>query len=234
MNTRRAEIELARKLLALLNPAQQLALSLGEDDAQLILDAGLGKVTDKLAPILARLRRIGMEPGIKAALRTIEQVQRSSEQAWIEQARAASIRISRTPAEAALIKAAAKRSSALITSIPAQLADEVGAQVAQAIAEGRSTLDLGKLIAERTGIAQRRAQLIARNEIGTVNAELAQTRQQAAGVTQYRWRTSRDERVRPEHAARDRQVFSWDDPPEGGHPGEAINCRCIALPILDT
>ena len=29
----------------------------------------------------------------------------------------------------------------------------------------------------------------------------------------------------------DDQVFRWDDPPDGGHPGEAYNCRCVAEPI---
>jgi predicted chitinase len=31
----------------------------------------------------------------------------------------------------------------------------------------------------------------------------------------------------------DDQVFAWSDPPAGGHPGEAWNCRCTAEPIID-
>ncbi|MEE8393530.1 MAG: phage minor head protein, partial [Rhodospirillales bacterium] len=42
----------------------------------------------------------------------------------------------------------------------------------------------------------------------------------------YIWRTVGDSKVRSSHAERDGKVFSWDDPPEGGHPGEAPNCRC--------
>ncbi len=44
----------------------------------------------------------------------------------------------------------------------------------------------------------------------------------------YIWRTRGDGKVRSEHAERDGKEFSWDDPPDGGHPGEAPNCRCRA------
>jgi len=46
---------------------------------------------------------------------------------------------------------------------------------------------------------------------------------------QYIWRTRGDSKVRSEHAERDGKVFEWDNPPEGGHPGEAPNCRCWAM-----
>lgn len=42
-----------------------------------------------------------------------------------------------------------------------------------------------------------------------------------------------DGKVRSSHADRDGKTFSWDDPPEGGHPGEALNCRCTAEDIVD-
>ncbi len=41
-----------------------------------------------------------------------------------------------------------------------------------------------------------------------------------------------DERVRPSHEALDGTRQRWDDPPAEGHPGEPINCRCIAEPVL--
>jgi len=28
------------------------------------------------------------------------------------------------------------------------------------------------------------------------------------------------------------KIFFWDEPPEGGHPGDAHNCRCFAEPML--
>ena len=44
----------------------------------------------------------------------------------------------------------------------------------------------------------------------------------------YIWRTAGDSKVRSSHAERNGETFSWDAPPEGGHPGEAPNCRCRA------
>lgn len=44
----------------------------------------------------------------------------------------------------------------------------------------------------------------------------------------YVWSTVGDHKVRDSHAARDGEVFSWSDPPEGGHPGEDYGCRCTA------
>jgi putative chitinase len=49
----------------------------------------------------------------------------------------------------------------------------------------------------------------------------------------YIWRSQDDARVRPAHAENDDRVFAWANPPAGGHPGEAWNCRCMAEPVID-
>lgn len=51
---------------------------------------------------------------------------------------------------------------------------------------------------------------------------------------QYIWRTAGDGDVRPEHAAREGQVFDWSNPPKGGHPGEDYGCRCVAEALEKT
>ena len=51
-------------------------------------------------------------------------------------------------------------------------------------------------------------------------------------TTHYVWRTRRDGKVRSHHAEREGQVFAWDEPPEGGHPGEDYGCRCTAEAYL--
>jgi hypothetical protein len=43
---------------------------------------------------------------------------------------------------------------------------------------------------------------------------------EALRVLEYTWRSRDDARVRADHAGYDDQVFSWSDPPEGGHPGQ--------------
>lgn len=121
---------------------------------------------------------------------------------------------------------------ALIKSIPSQFFDDVEKHVLRAVREAQTSEQLGKVIADRFGVAQDRATLIARDQLGKFYGEVAGARQQSMGVTHYIWRTSNDERVREEHAAREGQTFAWDDPPEDGNPGEAINCRCFAEPDL--
>ncbi|MDP3960110.1 MAG: phage minor head protein [Pseudorhodobacter sp.] len=56
---------------------------------------------------------------------------------------------------------------------------------------------------------------------------------EALHVDRYIWRSRDDSRVRSAHAEYDDHIFSWSDPPEGGHPGQGWNCRCTAEPIID-
>ena len=58
-----------------------------------------------------------------------------------------------------------------------------------------------------------------------------QLRQQDLGIERYIWRSQDDAKVRDSHADFDDQVFRWDLPPAGGHPGQAHNCRCVAEPV---
>lgn len=52
------------------------------------------------------------------------------------------------------------------------------------------------------------------------------------GFTEYKWRTQRDDRVRPLHAQMDDRWFRIDDPapqPLGLQPGEDWGCRCYMI-----
>jgi len=122
---------------------------------------------------------------------------------------------------------------ALIKSIDAQYLDDVATFVKVAQAEGWSAARAGREIAAITGTPLSRAKLVARDQIATLNGQITQQRQTEAGVKRYRWSTSQDERVRPEHEALEGRIFDWNDPPAEGHPGEPINCRCVAIPVLD-
>lgn len=57
-------------------------------------------------------------------------------------------------------------------------------------------------------------------------------RQRALGIDQYVWESRDDAQVRDLHADHDGGTFDWDAAPEGGHPGQAHNCRCWARPVL--
>ena len=120
----------------------------------------------------------------------------------------------------------------LIRSIPDRLLDDVEGIVLRGIRRGLSATEMGREIQARTGVAQRRARLIARDQVASLNGELTQRRQTTLGVREYIWRTSRDDAVRDDHKAREGKTFRWDKPPSDGHPGEPINCRCTAEPVI--
>jgi SPP1 gp7 family putative phage head morphogenesis protein len=127
----------------------------------------------------------------------------------------------------------AEVNAALIRDIDAVLVADVSKLMLTAQAEGWGARTAGRELAKRTGIATRRATLIARDQISNINSQLTKQRQTDAGVREYIWRTSGDERVRDEHAAREGKRYRWSDPPPDGHPGEPILCRCTAEPVLD-
>lgn len=121
---------------------------------------------------------------------------------------------------------------ALIKSLPSETFDRIERIVLGGINDGRRWEDMADEIEKRFDVARGRAQLIARDQVGKFYGAVNRARQAELGVTSYRWRTSLDERVRPEHAAREGKLFSWAEPPEDGAPGQPINCRCTAEPDL--
>ena len=122
---------------------------------------------------------------------------------------------------------------ALIKSVEDRYLAEVEREVFAGARQGLSTKDISATIRKRGKVAKSRADLIARDQVNKFNGQLSKLRQTNIGVERYVWRTSLDERVRPEHRAREGKIFDWDSPPGDGHPGEPINCRCYAEPILE-
>jgi SPP1 gp7 family putative phage head morphogenesis protein len=92
--------------------------------------------------------------------------------------------------------------------------------------------EIARTLDERFSIVENRARLIARDQVASLNGELNRLRQTNLGVESYIWRTSQDDRVREEHEALEGERFTWAQGSPEGHPGEPINCRCIAEPVL--
>lgn len=120
----------------------------------------------------------------------------------------------------------------LIRSIPQQALDRLQGKVIQAVRVGTPTALVKTMIRDEYAVTTRRAELIARDQVGKLNGQLTGARQQSIGVTSYKWRGSLDERERDEHVAREGKVIPWNEPPSDGHPGEPIQCRCWAEPVL--
>ncbi len=110
--------------------------------------------------------------------------------------------------------------------------DKIGLSLKRGIREGRLQKDIVKDIRQMTDMSKRRAMLIARNAPLQYSGALTRHHQTSAGIKQYRWQASHDERVRASHRDRDGKIFSWDC--TGPYPRSEVNCRCDAVPILDT
>lgn len=123
-----------------------------------------------------------------------------------------------------------------ITSIAEDYLKDVAHKVTSGMRQGMRHEELAEQIEERYGVSESKAKLIARDQINKFNGELTKHRQEDVGVEKYRWKSSGDNRVRDSHSDRDGKLFTWE---EGTgisgdrHPGEAINCRCWAEPVLD-
>jgi SPP1 gp7 family putative phage head morphogenesis protein len=99
--------------------------------------------------------------------------------------------------------------------------------------QGLRVEQIRSLIRERFSVSESRADLIARDQTLKLNAQMTRENYKRANVSRYVWTTTRDERVRDAHAELDGKVFSFDEPPEPGNPGEDFQCRCVAFPVFD-
>jgi len=107
--------------------------------------------------------------------------------------------------------------------------------------EGMRWESLVEQIQHDGDVTENRAKLIARDQTAKINSAFNQERQQQVGIEKYEWQTSGDERVRESHAEVDGKIFEWGEagPVAGSvngepcHPGEDIQCRCVAVPVVN-
>jgi SPP1 gp7 family putative phage head morphogenesis protein len=104
----------------------------------------------------------------------------------------------------------------------------------RAASDGIPGAVLAEQIEQRFGIAERHARLIARDQIGKLEAKLTQARCQEMGIASYDWISLLvGKNRRREHVARHGRRFRYDSPPADGHPGFAICCQCRQMPAWD-
>lgn len=148
------------------------------------------------------------------------------------------------PAVGEQIKAFQKENIALIKSLTTQQIERVEPLIYRGVRQGLSYTQIIKNMRADQAITRNRARLIARDQTNKFNGQLSQIRQKSVGVTEYRWRNSNDNRVRGNpaglypkskysHWNREGKKYKWSDPPPDGHPGEPIQCRCWAEPVID-
>lgn len=133
-----------------------------------------------------------------------------------------------------ILVATTRENVALIRSIPEEYFKKIETLVFTGTTQGTRA---GSMIAQIQKIGKtttKRAKLIARDQSSKLNSALNQQRQQNLDVEEYIWRTSGDERVRHNHRSKNGKKFRWDSPPKDtGHPGQDIQCRCVAQAIIN-
>lgn len=127
----------------------------------------------------------------------------------------------------------------LIKSIAQEHLSEVQGLVMRSVQNGRNLGYLHDELRKRYGITKRRAELISRDQNNKATASLTRTRQIDLGIKQAMWKHSTaGKHPRPGHvqAGKDKLVYDLD---KGAYidgewifPGELINCRCVAIPII--
>lgn len=143
-----------------------------------------------------------------------------------------------------------RRNVRLITNVGEKVFTDVEQAVDRALRQGKRNEELAReiegMLPDIGDKAERRAELIARDQIGSFFGDLTERRQTDLGILRYRWSTVNDERVRPSHKERDGKVFTWEEPIEAqledqdlevddidGPPGIPIQCRCSAIPMIE-
>ena len=135
----------------------------------------------------------------------------------------------------------------MISCVPGDSLRKIERIIYDGYTNGMLISDMRDKIQNACNVSQRKATMIARDQVAKLNAELTKMQQRDAGVTRYRWSSSKDSRVRECHRQFEGHVYRWDEPPEDWHrtkdgivktgkrynPGEAVGCRCVAIPIFD-
>jgi SPP1 gp7 family putative phage head morphogenesis protein len=126
-----------------------------------------------------------------------------------------------------------------IKSLPIEAADrvyDIHNQAIEAVVAGGRHEAFAQEIARTGEVAQSRAKLIARTELGRAQVALTQARALNIGSTGYIWRTSNDGDVRHSHKKMEGQFVEWAKPPtiDGltGHAGTLPNCRCYCEVVI--
>lgn len=133
------------------------------------------------------------------------------------------------------VEAATQRNVSLIRGLSQETYQRIERIVWTAYADGTTSQELAKTLRDDIGFGKKRARLIARDQLGKYSGALDKARQEQAGIDSYVWKSVGDDVVRPKHRENNGKRFSWKKrPPQTGHPGEDIQCRCKAKAVLLT
>ncbi len=140
------------------------------------------------------------------------------------------------------VSAAIAENVTLIKSIETQYHTQIEGAVMRSLQPGgRGLADVTEALQKYEGITDRRRNIIAKDQTRKIQASISIERAKSAGIKKFKWLHSRGgSEPRPDHVAMSGNVYSYDDPPvidrrtgERGFPGQAINCRCQMVPVIE-
>ena len=140
------------------------------------------------------------------------------------------------------VSAAIADNVTMIKSIETQYHTQIEGAVMRSLQPGgRGLADVTEALQKYEGITDRRRNIIAKDQTRKIQASISIERAKSAGIKKFKWLHSRGgSEPRPDHVAMNGNVYSYDDPPvidrrtgERGFPGQAINCRCQMVPVIE-
>lgn len=139
-------------------------------------------------------------------------------------------------------KAIINENVSLIKSIPVEYLNDVEGAVMRSITAGEGAPDLEPLIKKYSGQTDRRVRNLALDQTRKAYNAINKQRMQAVGVKKFEWvHSGGGQFPRKSHQALDGRIFSFDDLPlkgeegfvNGQYPGQAINCACTMVPVIE-
>lgn len=221
-----------REAQLILLPTYERAIA----ESRLTTDAGTDNLSGEIAGASEGAQRLALEltPALRSWVVRVEQWHRGR---WVSAVRdAIGYDVNALVANLSAhdeVRSFEQWAAGLIRDISQSARRRIEAEVYQAYANQTPRRVLAKEIAGVIKSSRKRALFIARDQANKISGKMDELRQREAGISQYRWRTARDDRVRPTHAANEGKIFSWKKPPVvTGHPRTEPNCRCTAEPYI--
>lgn len=134
----------------------------------------------------------------------------------------------------ATMQAILERNVSLVTAVSDDVRRSIADIVFQGFTQRTPRRDLAADLDNALGLGRTRSLLIASDQTTKLSSTLDRERQQEIGIDKFIWRHSGKVHFRPEHKARDGNIYAWDDNDlDGDLPGVAINCGCKAQAYLE-
>lgn len=139
-----------------------------------------------------------------------------------------------------ILTATVAENVSLIKSISSDYFTQVQGAVMRSITTGNGLQDLVPFLQKYEDVTLRRARIIARDQTRKAFSNLNFARMKKIGIQEYEWlHSAGGQHPRKLHERMSGKVYRIDKPPvidektgQRGKPGDLINCRCRAIPII--